>query len=563
MAERSGNRYVAALRIRDLRTLVIAFLTDGAASWSYIVVLTAYVFERTHSAAWITALVAVRFITGMVLGAYAGVLADRYDRRKVLLASAAAATLVTLVIAVVVASDAPLVLLLATSAMLTAVCTPIRPTSGALIPAVVPESDLIAANSIFAFLESSIVVIGPGVGGLLLLTGDPVWGVLLNAASYVVSGFLYAGLQVRSRGSAHPGGNVVKQWAAGVAVLGQHRKALVLTGFLVLDSAAINAANVLLPALAEHLHGGATGYSLLLASNALGGVLAAGIANRLAGSSTLATIIMASITLECVPLWLCVYAHIVANALALQLVSGVGMIIVDVLAFTALQRDLPREVLGRVLSAVDVLLLGSSILTTIIVSALYSAFGIQWAFALLGLGFPALALLGLPALRAVDRSVAEKMALLAPRIALLEELDLFAGAPRSLLEDLAEAARPETVAAGTILIRQGDTADALWLLIEGELSVSAELADATIRALPPVTAPGYVGELGLLNRAPRSATVIANGECRVLSIPASDFLGALEGAQPSPSMISRAGVRLARTSPDTGGAGLSARRTTR
>jgi len=548
VAERVGSRYGAALRVRDLRTLVIAFVTDGAATWSYTVVLVAYVFGRTHSATWVTAIICVRYVTGMVFGAYGGVVADRYDRRKVLMGSAAVATLVTLAMAVIVQTKAPLLLLVAVSALLSIVCTPVRPASGALIPEVVTESDLVVANSIFAFLESVIVVVGPGVGGLLLVTGKPVYGVLLNAASFVVAGIFYSRLEVRSHGSAEPGGNVVKQWFAGVAVLGQHRKALILTVFLVLDSAAFSGANVLLPALAERLHGGSTGYSLLIGANAFGGILAAGLANRLAGSPRLAAVIMGSIVLECVPLWVCVYAHIVVNGLALQLMSGVGMVIVDVLAFTALQRDLPRDVLGRVLSAVDVLILGSSVLVAIATSTLYSRFGLGWALALVGLAFPVVGLAGVPALRALDRAVAETLAVLLPRVALLERLDLLTGASRGLLEHLAELAQPVRLPADTVLIRQGDAPDDLWILAEGEMQVSVVLHDGTSRTLPPVEAPGYVGELGLLHRRPRSATVVTATDCLLLRIPGEEFMTVLEQAQPSPGMISRGGVRLARTS---------------
>jgi MFS family permease len=551
MAERVGNRYVGALQVRDLRTLVIAFVTDGAATWSYTVVLVAYVFERTHSAGWVTAFICVRYITGMLFGGYGGVLADRYDRRRVLMGSAFAATLVTLVMALIVQTNGPLVLLVAVSVLLSAVCTPIRPGSGALIPEVVSESQLLPANIIFGFLESVIVVLGPAVGGLLLLTGTPVYGVLVNTASYVVSLLLYAQLLVRSRGSAQPGGNFVKQWIDGVAVLGQHRKALVLTGFLVLDSAAFSGANVLLPALSEHLHGGSTGYSLFLAANAFGGVVAAGLANRLSGSPRLAIVIMGSIFLECVPFWVCVYAHIVVNAVVLQVISGVGMIIVDVLAFTALQRDLPREVLGRVLSAVDVLILGTSVFTAIATSTVYSQAGLGWALALVGVAFPVVGLAGLPALRALDRAVAAKLALLRPRVELLERLELLTGAPQSMLERLADSAEPETVLAGTVIISQGDPSETLWILAEGQLAISVAEADGTTRDLPAVDAPGYVGELGLMHRAPRSATVVAATDCELFRIPGEEFLAALEGAQPSQTMISRADVRIARTAQPT------------
>jgi MFS family permease len=549
MATRTGNKYVSALRQHDLRTLVIAFVTDGAPSWCYNVVLISYVFDRTHSASWVTAIVTVRWVVGMAFGGYAGVLSDRFDRRSVLLGSAVLATVATLAIALVVAVDGPLLLLVAAAAALSAVITPIRPASGALIPEVVAESDLIAANSIFALLESVIVVIGPGIGALLLLTSEPVYGILFNAASYVVSGVLYATLRVRSRGSAEPGGNVFKQWGAGVAALGQHRKALVLTMFLVLDSAAVGAATVLMPALSEHLDGGSTGFSLLLAANALGGVAAAALANKFADAPKLTLIIFGSITLQCVPLWVCVYVVNVPNGMALQLVSGAGMVIVDILAFTALQRDLPRDVLGRVLGSVDVLILGGNVLITIVTSQLYSHVGLKWALAVVGLGFPALALLGLPALRSLGVEAVAKVAVLQPRITLLEGLDLFAGAPRRMIEQLADAAVPETVPAGTVLITQGDTADALWILTEGELGVSAVRDDGVRVGLPTVTAPDYVGELGLVHRRPRTATVVAVTECQLLRIPGQDFLAAIEDAPPSPMMLGRAGVRMARTTP--------------
>lgn len=545
--EPAKPRFTAALKHRDLRLLAFAFITDGGASWAYNVVLISYVFSRTHSAGWVTALVTVRWIVGMLCGGYAGVLADRYDRRTLLMTSALVASAVTVGVAVIVGYRAPLWLLLIGSAALTAVCSPTRASSGALIPQVVPESDLVAANALFALLESVIVVIGPGVGGLLLLTGDPVYGVLINALSYVVAAGFYSILGVRSHGSAEPGGRVFAQWVVGVRTLARHHKALVLTIFLIIDSAAANSANVLMPALAKHLHGNGTGYSLLLAANALGGVIVAGLAQKLAGSKRLALLITSAIFLQCVPLWLSVFVGTVPNAIALQLLSGIGMVIVDVLAFTTLQRDLPRDVLGRVLGTLDVLLLASVILTSIVASVLYSTLGLAWAFGVIELGFPVLCLLGLPELRRLDADLAHLMDRLEPITTTLDRLDLFAGAPRSVTEHLATYAEERTVLAGETIIRQGDPSDALWVLVAGELSVRAVRSDGVAVELPDVEAPGYVGELGLLGRTVRSATVTTKTRCRLLRIPGSDFSAALEASAPSPSMLGRAGVRSSRT----------------
>jgi hypothetical protein len=221
------------------------------------------------------------------------------------------------------------------------------------------------------------------------------------------------------------------------------------------------------------------------------------------------------------------------------------MVIVDVLAFTALQRDLPRDVLGRVLATVDALILGGTVLASFLATALFSAFGLTWALAVIGLGFPLAALFGLPAILAVDRAAADEVDRLRPRVELLEQLDLFTGSARSTIEMLAASAEEQLVPAGTAIIRQGDPADALWILVEGRLQVSIDV-DGDQRELPPVDAPGYVGELGLLRGEPRSATVVAAADSRLLRIAGEDFLAALETAPASQSLLSLAGERLKR-----------------
>jgi MFS family permease len=540
------GRFASALASRDLRTLILAFIVDGSASWAYTIVLTAYVFERTGSPGWVTALATARWISAMVFGAYGGLLADRFDRRTVLVVSALASAVVTVGMAVIVGLDGPLWLLLLAATALGAVTTPVSPASGALIPEVVPESDLIAANAIFALLEGMIVVVGPAIGGLLLLTGHPVYGVLINTAGFLLATVLYLLLRVRSRGSAEPGGNLISQWFAGISTLTSHRRAFVLTVFLVLDSAAISGANVMMPALAEHLGGGTTGYSLLIAANALGSVIVAGLANKLAGSRRIAWIILVALYLQCVPLWISVFVGSIPPALVLMVISGVGMVIVDVLAFTALQRDLPSNVLGRVLGTINVLILGGSVLTAVLGSVLYAHLGLGWALGVIALAFPTIGLLGLPLLRGVDREAA-RAADLEPRLALLEKLDLFVGASRGLLEQVARSGEERTVPAGETIIREGEASDALWLLADGELAISVEDGHGVSVGLPAIAAPGYVGELGLMNRARRSATVTTAVDCRLLRIPGEDFVAALETAQPSAALVRDAAARMSRT----------------
>ena len=541
------GRYRDALRHRDLRLLVASFLVDEIGSWSYIIVISVYIFDRTHSTQWLAANAACRWGPSLLGASYGGVLADRYQRTTVMVVSALASAVLMAGMAVVVASDAPVAFVLAISALSSVALAPYQPAAGALTPEIVGEKDLAAANSIFSALQSLVVVVGPGIGGLLLLTGRPVIGVAINAASFAVAAALVTRLRARSRGGARAEDSTAQQWSAGLKSLAAQPVAMAVILFCALDSAVYGAATVLYVPLSVRLGTGPNGYSYLLAGSALGGLLGAGLANRLSGASRLAPVIMGSICLQALPFLLTVPVHRPVLAAALQVVSGVGMIIVDVLAITSLQRDLPGDVLGRVLGVFDTVVLAGILLASLATGILLAHTGVNVALIAVGVGIPVLGLAGLPTLLNADRTSAAAAERLRPRVELLSELDLLAGAERRTLERLAAAAEEIVMPAGQVVIQEGDEADALWILADGELSIQARGGGPEPRELPPVTAPGYVGELGLLHGIPRTASVRTRLPSTLLRIGGPDFLSALQVSQPSPSLLSVAGTRMART----------------
>jgi MFS family permease len=541
------GRYRDALRHRDLRLLIATFTVDQIGSWSYIIVISVYIFDRTHSTQWLAANAACRWGPSLLLASYGGVLADRYQRTTVMAVSALACAVLMTGMAVVVGIDAPVAFVLAISALSSVALAPYPAAAGALTPEIVGEQDLAAANSIFSALESLVVVVGPGIGGLLLLTGRPVIGVVINAASFAVAAALVTRLRVRSRGGGSAEDSTARQWVTGLKSLAAQPVAVAVILFCALDSAVYGAASVLYVPLSVRLGTGPNGYSYLTAGMALGGLLGAGLANRLSGASRLAPVIMGSICLQALPFLLTVPVHWPVLAAALQVVSGIGMIIVDVLALTSLQRDLPGDVLGRVLGIFDTVVLAGILLAALATGILLAHADVNVALVAVGVGIPVLGLVGLPTLLRADSMSAAAAERLRPRVALLSELDLLAGADRRTLERLAAAAEEIVMPAGQVVINEGDEADALWILADGELSVQARGSSPEPRALPPVTAPGYVGELGLLHGIPRTASVRTSRECTLFRIGGQDFLSALQVSQPSPALLSVAGTRMART----------------
>lgn len=549
MANDAG-RYRNALQHRDFRLLATAFLVDQIGTWAYNVVLIVWVFDRTHSPTWVAATTASGWVPRLLWSAYAGVLADRYERTAVMVTSALLSFVAMTGVALVVAADGPITLALVLAAVAGSVAAGYRPAAGAVVPEVVGEGDLVAANAIFGGLESLVVVVGPGIGGVLLLAGSPAAGITLNALSFLAAALVVSRMQVRSRGTAgEQGESAVAQFTAGAGALWQERTALVLVVFCCLDSAVYAASTVVYVPLSERLGTGATGYSYLIAGASLGGVLVAALANRFSASPRLAPVICLGMFMLALPFAVVAVVHSPVLAFLLQVVSGGGMIIVDVLAITALQRDLPRGVLSRVFgifeSAVPASLLASSFVTALILHRV----GLTGTLLAIGFGFSAAAVLGLlPIVRADRRSVAVVRAL-APRVALLDALDLFAGAPRSTLERLAAHATDVHVPAGAVILREGDTADALFVLCTGDVAVSAHGEGARTRRLRTMTGPSYFGEIGLLRSLPRTATVMALTPVELLRVEADDFFDALQGASVSASLLARSTARLARTHP--------------
>jgi MFS family permease len=540
----AGGRFRDALRSRDLRRLVAAFMADGLGSWAYATVLIVYVFERTGSTTWIAIVSASRWLPGLLLASYGGVLADRYERTRVLIVSALLSYFAMAGMALVIAADGPLVLLLALSAASAAAASPYRPAAGALTPEIVPERDLAAANGLFSALESLTIVLGPALGGLLLLADEPAAAVQLNAISFLIAALFVFRLEVRSRGDAEQGESVVKAFVNGLSALRAERVATVLVLFCALDSAVYGASTVLYVPISQQLGTGNDGFGYLLAGSALGGVIAAGLANRLSASARLAPIIVGGILLQAVPFALTVWVHAPPIGFLLQVVAGVGMILVDVLAITALQRDIPRGVLGRVLSLLDVAVIGSILVASFLFAFVFAALDLHKTLFVIGIGFPVAALLGIRPLLRADRQSADALRELEPRVALLQVLDLFSAAARPVIERLARVLEEVELPADSVVIREGDPPDALWIVVDGEVDVT--IGGNFVRTMGPRS---YFGEIGLLRGIPRTATIRTVEPSILWKLSGEDFLEALQTSTPSASLLDVSTRRLARTHP--------------
>jgi signal transduction histidine kinase len=104
----------------------------------------------------------------------------------------------------------------------------------------------------------------------------------------------------------------------------------------------------------------------------------------------------------------------------------------------------------------------------------------------------------------------------------LRKSPLFQGLSDEELQQLMDMAEPVSLRAGDILIRQGEPGDAAYVVIHGDFEVQKQSGQSLIKI--DVRNPGdVVGEMALLSRAPRNATLIAKADSEVLRIPKEAF----------------------------------------
>ncbi len=291
---------------------------------------------------------------------------------------------------------------------------------------------------------------------------------------------------------------------------------------------------------------GASGVGYLDAAVGVGGLLGAVVAPRLARSHRPRMVIGLVVTFNALPMAVLAVLRSPWLALVFLAIEGVASLALDVVANTIMQRVVP----GTRLARVEGLLSSLSTATLLLGSLLRHLWCCTWS----GCGPPwcsqppsrrASPSRCSTQVRGLDKKSTDRLVELAPRLDLLDRLDLLAGADPVTLERVAAALQPEEFAAGSVLLREGDPADDLLVLADGTVAAWAGPRPDQPRL---IEAPDYVGEIGLLQHRPRTATVEAVTGVSAFRLPGSEFLAAVGGAGgPSRMVEGRIAERLTAT----------------
>ena len=171
---------------RPLVRLLLGEFVSGIGDWLYIVAIFVVIYSESGSAALVGAFGAVRLLPYVVLSVPAGIVADRFDRRIVLLVSDLYRGGLMVVMAAVVATGGSTLILAALAILAACGSTFFYPAMGAYLPALAKdEQQLGPANSAWASLQNVSYILGPAIGGLVLAFGNVTTAFIVNALTFV------------------------------------------------------------------------------------------------------------------------------------------------------------------------------------------------------------------------------------------------------------------------------------------------------------------------------------------------------------------------------------------
>ncbi|MEP7199994.1 MAG: MFS transporter, partial [Chloroflexota bacterium] len=218
------------LRQRNFALLWFGQLISLIGDWVLFIALPFYIYELTGSTLATGAMFIAQLLPGLLLGSVAGVCADRWDRKRMMIAADVLRALVLLLLLVVRSTEWLWLIYLVAFAQ-SAIGQFFMPARSALIPQIVGEQELLQANSLSAVSDSLTRLIGPSLGGLLFAWFGLASVVFVDAASFAVSALLIALVVVPARHigvtaaaqSAATWARVWRDWRDGLRVIRRER----------------------------------------------------------------------------------------------------------------------------------------------------------------------------------------------------------------------------------------------------------------------------------------------------------------------------------------------------
>jgi len=341
------------LRHRDFRLLIGGQTISWVGNNFYEIAIMWLVLRSTGSTAAMAGVAAVSVIPQLIFAPLAGVVADRVNRRFLALSMDLCRGVVILALpTLAVLHHLAIWQVYITAFVMFTLFTFFIPTRQAILPNIVPDDELPAANALFQMVLSGSLFVGFALGGLVVAWVGVVPALYLDSISFAgsVLSLLFMRSSGRSAMVAERTG-AVKEAIAGLRFVASVPSLLAIFAFLAVTGFFIGPLLILSAPFSEMiLHAGARGYGFLEAGLMLGTLIGALLAGIFGTFHRVGALLIVLVGIAGVLLMGMSYMTVLLAAIAFYLAIGVLSGTLNVPLTTLMQRLTPDAMRGRVMS---------------------------------------------------------------------------------------------------------------------------------------------------------------------------------------------------------------------
>jgi predicted MFS family arabinose efflux permease len=349
---------IGVLRHRDFSLLWWGGLVSVAGDFMLVAVLPYVVYVRTGSTVATAGMTVAELLPGIVLGSAAGVLVDRWDRRRVLLVVNLLQAVVVLALLLLLAGPGLLGVVYVVAAVQSALSAFSLPAENSLLPTLVPPEDLVSANALNALNNRLGRLTGLPLGPVLYAVGGLGAVAVADSLSFVVAAVLVS--RVRPR-AVTPEGDVLDtprrllaEWVEGARIVWQDpsiRGLFVVFGLMTFGGTMLDP--LAAPWVRDVLHAGDDVYAFLMVVHAVAGIAGSVLVGAVGARLSPRLLCGVGSMVAGVLLLVRFNVPVLAVAAVLSLVTGVTSVASAVGVDTLAQLRVPEAYRGRVFGSLQ------------------------------------------------------------------------------------------------------------------------------------------------------------------------------------------------------------------
>jgi predicted MFS family arabinose efflux permease len=372
---------VRTLQHRNFRIYISGAAISLIGTWMQRVAVGWLTWELTGSGFWLGLVSCADLLPAVFVGPFGGVVADRYNRIRIMLTAQTVSLFQAIALFALAASGSATVELLALLVLINGVAMGFnQPSRLALMPSLVPRAELSTGIAINSIIFNLARFIGPAVAGLLIVTVGVEGAFAANALSFLA--FLIALLRLRierraERGKGEIPPSIWIQLGEGIRYAARHPGIGPMLLLLATASFGVRPFVELMPGFAAKVFGGGADTLALLSSTVGVGAVISGLWIARRGSGGLTRVVLINTLLLAVAILVFVSTDWLWLGLASVTIAGMAMVATGVSMQTLMQMSVDGDLRGRVLSLYGIIFIGGPASGALVMGALSESFGLR------------------------------------------------------------------------------------------------------------------------------------------------------------------------------------------